>query len=144
MSPRQGLTIGRLAAQAGVNLETVRYYERIGLMPPPDRTTGGHRSYQPEHRARLAFIRRARELGFGLGDVRALIGLAEPGRASCAEVKTIASDHLREVRAKIADLRRLATVLDDAVRRCGSGDVPDCPVIEVLGGAVGRQPSETV
>ncbi|MDP3747362.1 MAG: helix-turn-helix domain-containing protein [Phenylobacterium sp.] len=135
MSPRQGLTIGRLAAAAGVNLETVRYYERIGLMPLPDRTVGGHRSYRPEHRSHLAFIRRARELGFTLDDIRALLALAEPGRQSCAVVKTIASDHLRNVHAKIADLSRLAGVLEDAVRQCGDGDVPECPVIQVLGGA---------
>ena len=136
MAPRQTLTIGRLAAQAGVNLETVRYYERVGLMPPPERTDGGHRSYRPEHRARLAFIRRARELGFGLDDVRTLIGLAEPDRASCGEVKAIASDHLASVRAKLADLARLEAVLDLAVQACGAGDVPVCPVIEVLGGAL--------
>jgi MerR family mercuric resistance operon transcriptional regulator len=135
MSSRQTLTIGRLATAAGVNLETVRYYERIGLMPPPDRTPGGHRSYGPEHRARLAFIRRARELGFSLNDIRALLALAEPGRQSCSEVKTIASDHLHDVRAKIADLSRLADVLGEAVRRCGDGDVPECPVIQALGGA---------
>ena len=135
MNARRNLTIGRLATAAGVNLETVRYYERIGLMAPPDRTPGGHRSYQPEHRARLAFIRRARELGFSLADIRTLLALAQPGRQSCAEVKTIASEHLQDVRSKIADLRRLAAVLDEAVRRCGDGDVPDCPVIQVLGGA---------
>ncbi len=134
MGSRQTLTIGRLATAAGVNLETVRYYERIGLMSPPDRTPGGHRSYEPEHRARLAFIRRARELGFSLGDVRTLLALAEPGQQSCAEVKAIAADHLHDVHAKIADLSRLASVLDEAVRRCGDGDVPDCPVIQVLGG----------
>jgi len=135
MSPHQTLTIGRLATAAGVNLETVRYYERIGLMSPPDRTPGGHRSYQPEHRARLAFIRRARELGFSLDDIRELLALAEPGRQSCAEVKAIASEHLHDVQAKIADLTRLAAALDEAVCRCGGGDVPECPVIQVLGGA---------
>ena len=135
MPARQNLTIGRLATAAGVNLETVRYYERIGLMPPPDRTPGGHRSYRPEHRARLAFIRRARELGFSLDDARTLLALAEPGRQTCAEVKAIAADHLDDVRAKIADLTRLAAVLDEAVRQCGDGDVPQCPVIQVLDGA---------
>ena len=138
MASRQGLTIGRLAAQTGVNLETVRYYERVGLMPAPDRTSGGHRDYRPEHRARLAFIRRSRELGFGLDDIRTLIALAEPGRDSCADGKAIASDRLRDVRAKIADLRRLAGVLDEAVRRCGDGDAPECPVIQVLGGSAPR------
>ncbi|HTX51008.1 MAG TPA: helix-turn-helix domain-containing protein [Caulobacteraceae bacterium] len=134
MSARNALTIGRLAAAAGVNLETVRYYERIGLMPAPDRTEGGHRSYAPEHRARLTFIRRARELGFSLDEIRALLALAQPGRRSCSEVKAIASAHLQDIRAKIADLSRLADVLDEAVRRCGDGDVPDCPVIHVLAG----------
>jgi DNA-binding transcriptional MerR regulator len=74
----QALTNGRLAEAAGVNLETVRYYERIGLMPSPDRTTGGHRAYEPEHVRRLTFIRRVRDLGFGIGDIRALLALAEP------------------------------------------------------------------
>jgi MerR family mercuric resistance operon transcriptional regulator len=135
MTAYRTLTIRRLATAAGVNLETIRYYERIGLMPPPDRTAGGHRSYAPEHRAQLAFIRRARELGFSLNDVRTLLALAKPGRQSCAEVKAIASAHLHDVHAKIADLKRLAAALDEAVRRCGEGDVPECPVIQVLGGA---------
>jgi MerR family mercuric resistance operon transcriptional regulator len=139
MPSRQTMTIGRLAAQAGVNLETVRYYERVGLMPAPDRTSGGHRDYRPDHRARLAFIRRARELGFGLSDVRALIGLAEPGQNTCAEVKAIASGHLSTVRAKLADLARLEAVLDSAVRQCGAGDIPVCAVIEVLGGTLGAR-----
>jgi MerR family mercuric resistance operon transcriptional regulator len=103
-------------------------------MPAPDRTAGGHRSYEPEHRGRLAFIRRARELGFSVNDVRTLLALGQPGRRSCSEVKAIASDHLRDVHAKINDLTRLAAVLGEAVRRCGDGDMPDCPVIEVLGG----------
>ena len=132
MSQQRALTIGRLAANAGVNLETVRYYERIGLMPLPDRTSGGHRNYLPEHGARLAFIRRARELGFSLDDIRALIALSGAEHQSCAEVKTIASQHLQNVHAKIADLSRLAAVLDEAVRQCGDGSVPSCPVIQVL------------
>jgi MerR family mercuric resistance operon transcriptional regulator len=135
MTARRTLTIGRLAAQAGVNLETVRYYERVGLMLPPERTPGGHRDYRPEHRARLTFIRRARELGFGLEDIRALIRLAQPDQISCAEVKDIASRHLDAVRAKLADLARLEALLDSTVRQCGAGDVPICPVIEVLDGA---------
>ena len=131
----QGLTIGRLAALTGVNLETVRYYERVGLMPSPERTAGGHRNYRPEHRSRLAFIRRARELGFRLDDIRALIQLAEQGRKGCAEVKAIAQDHLRGVRAKMDDLSRLAAVLDEAIENCGDGQAPGCPVIEALGGS---------
>lgn len=140
MTQMNPMTIGRLAASAGVNLETVRYYERVGLMPLPDRTSGGHRSYRPEHRARLSFIRRARELGFSLDDIRALIALSQAERQSCAEVKVIATDHLDDVRTKIADLQRLEAVLDAAVRRCGAGDLPECPVIETLGGVPPASP----
>ncbi|MES3028431.1 MAG: helix-turn-helix domain-containing protein [Pseudomonadota bacterium] len=133
MTARRALTIGRLAAQAGVNLETIRYYERVGVMPEPDRTPGGHRHYTAEHRQRLAFIRRARELGFSLDDIRALIALDRPGGGTCAEVEQIAAANLANVRAKISDLLRLEAVLDDAVRRCAGGTSPSCPVIEVLG-----------
>jgi MerR family mercuric resistance operon transcriptional regulator len=94
------LTIGRLADGAGVNLETIRYYERIGLMPKPGRTEGGHRNYASAHVRRLTFIRRARELGFAIEDIRALLDLAEPGRVSCGEVQKIAALHLHNVRAK--------------------------------------------
>ena len=89
MSARS-LTIGRLANSAGVNLETVRYYERIGLMPAPARTEGGHRSYEPEHVQRLRFIRRSRELDFGIDAIRRLIALSEPGVHACCEVRDMA------------------------------------------------------
>ncbi|MES3027704.1 MAG: helix-turn-helix domain-containing protein [Pseudomonadota bacterium] len=135
MTARRALTIGRLAAEAGVNLETIRYYERVGVMPEPDRTSGGHRQYTAEHRQRLGFIRRARELGFSLDDIRALIALDGPGRGTCAEVEPIAATHLASVRAKIADLIRLEVILDNAVRRCAGGTSPSCPVIEALGAA---------
>lgn len=101
--PMRGLTIGKLAGAAGVHLETIRYYERIGLMPEPGRTTGGYRSYGAEHARRLSFIRRARELGFGIEDIKALLALAEPGHTSCADVKTLTMTHLDDVRAKILD-----------------------------------------
>jgi len=129
----RGLTIGRLAESAGVNLETVRYYERIGLMPEPGRTPGGHRSYEPEHRRRLRFIRRSRELGFGLDAIRRLIALSEPGVEACREVRDMAQDHITSVDAKIADLRRLRRVLKQAVTDCCEGVTVRCPVIEELG-----------
>lgn len=128
----RGLTIGRLADAAGVNLETVRYYERIGLMPAPGRTPGGHRSYGREHARRLAFIRRARELGFGTGEIRTLLGLAEPGQSSCAEVKTIAIRHLARVHAKITDLTKLERVLTVTIECCSGGLTPSCPVLDML------------
>ena len=130
------LTIGRLAAATGVNLETIRYYERIGLIAPPDRTEGGHRAYAEADRRRLAFVRRGRELGFSLDEVRALLALAAPGQRSCADVAAIAAAHLAEVRAKIADLARLEAILGDTVSRCARGaTAPSCPVLEMLEGA---------
>lgn len=133
MPGRQGLTIGRLAEQSGVNLETIRYYERIGLMPEPGRTAGGHRIYDQAHKRRLAFIRRARELGFGIEAIRVLLGLAEPHRRSCDEVRVIASNHLRDVRARITDLERLEAILSATVKRCHDGTAaPSCPILDFL------------
>ena len=133
MRPMRGLTIGKLAGLSGVNLETVRYYERIGLMPAPDRTEGGHRLYGEAHSRRLTFIRRGRELGFGIEAIRALLDLAEPGHRSCDEVQAIAADHLAEVRAKLADLARLEAILANTVSRCAShASAPSCPVLEML------------
>lgn len=133
MSSHGGLSIGRLAQRSGVNLETVRYYERIGLMPQPDRTAGGHRIYDDEHRRRLAFIRRGRELGFSIEEIRALLDLAAPTRRSCEEVRVIASAHLAEVRAKIADLARLESLLAGTVERCDRrATAPSCPVLDLL------------
>lgn len=130
----KGQTIGRLAEAAGVNLETVRYYERIGLMPAPDRTSGGHRLYRPDHQHRLTFIRRARELGFGIDDVRTLLSLAEPSQRGCEDVKVVAGARLNQVRAKIADLVHLECILADTVSRCSAAMVPSCPVLEMLEG----------
>lgn len=132
MSARS-LTIGRLADSAGVNLETVRYYERIGLMPAPARTEGGHRSYEPEHAQRLRFIRRSRELGFGIDAIRRLLALGEPGLQSCTQVRDMAAEHVAVVNARIADLERLRTVLQHAIVACDKGQQVCCPVIAELG-----------
>ena len=130
---RHGLTIGRLAALSGVNLETVRYYERIGLMPAPGRSAGGHRVYDEPHSRRLSFIRRGRELGFGIEAIRALLALAEPGRRSCHDVRAVAGARLDEVRAKLADLARLEAILAQTVSACESHEsAPACPVLEML------------
>lgn len=136
----RGVTIGQLAKAAGVNLETVRYYERIQLMPPPDRTEGGHRAYDSDHVRRLAFIRRARELGFGIESIRALLAAAEPGRSSCAEVMEIAGAHLAEVQTKLADLARLEKILADTIRKCTGDQTPACPVLDMLDAERGSPP----
>lgn len=130
------LTIGRLAKVAGVHLETIRYYERIGLLPPPPRTAGGHRDYRAEHVKRLTFVRRGRELGFTLDQVRALLALAEDRGRSCAEARRLGLAHLADVRTKISDLRRLERVLNQMVARCADGTLPECPLIEALSDAL--------
>lgn len=129
----QRLTIGRLAALSGVNLETIRYYERIGLMPAPGRTEGGHRLYEDAERRRLSFIRRSRELGFNIEEIRALIDLATSSRRSCDAVQPIAAAHLKDVRAKLADLKRLEAVLAETVRQCtNQSAAPACPLLDAL------------
>ncbi|MGH6863837.1 MAG: MerR family transcriptional regulator [Methylocella sp.] len=126
------LTIARLAKASGVHLETVRYYERIGLMPKPSRTASNYRSFGPEHVERLSFVRRAREIGFSIGEIKELLVLAETGRAPCAEVQTLTAVRLDEIRAKIADLRKLESILAGALERCLMEPAPACPVLDML------------
>src|SRR5262249_39906464 len=126
------VTIGELSERTGVNIETIRYYERIGLLPPPPRSAGRHRLYEGEHRQRLAFIRRARELGFSLDQVRALLALSGKHGLVCDEVKAITDAHIADVRHKIRDLRKLERILSDLAARCSPNGVPECPILESL------------
>ena len=128
----RALTIGKLAREAQVNLETIRYYERITLLQPPPRTDSGHRAYGDADVRRLVFIRRARELGFSISSIRALLVLGEPGRMSCDDVRQIAVAHLENVRAKLTDLTKLEQVLSDTVTQCTGAESPGCPMIEIL------------
>ena len=126
------IPIGELSRRTGCNIETIRYYERIGVLPPP-RRNGRYRSFDADDVARLVFVRRARELGFTLDEVRALLKLAAAGdRGTCAEVREISVAHLSDVRARIADLRAMERVLAAAVRQCDSGQQPGCPLIDAL------------
>jgi MerR family transcriptional regulator, mercuric resistance operon regulatory protein len=126
------MPIGELSRLTGVNIETIRYYEKIKMLRPPPRTEGGRRIYGPAETRVLAFIRRGRELGFGLEDIRALIALGAPGKASCADVREIAAHHLDNIRAKIADLRKLERLLAKTIAQCSGNRVPDCPVLDIL------------
>ena len=123
---------GDLARATGCNLETIRYYEKIGIMPDPPRSTKGYRSYDDAHVKRLKFVMRSRDLGFSLEEVRGLLGLVDDRSRICAEVQIIAEDHLTDVQAKIADLQRIGRVLSDTVARCTGDAAPECAVIDAL------------
>lgn len=123
--------IGLAADQSGVNVETIRYYERIGLVPAPPRDAGGRRVYSSGEVRRLAFIRRARALGFSLDDIGSLLALSRAG-GSCDAVKAITEGHLERVRGKIAELERMARVLGETAARCADGTAPGCPIIDAL------------
>ncbi len=123
--------IGEISRRTRVKIETIRYYERVGVMPVPDRSEGGSRIYNLEQLKRLSFIKRSRELGFSLDDIRRLLSLADGGH-SCGEVKALTQRHLTGVREKIADLQRLEKTLDMISSRCSGDDAPECPVIDAL------------
>jgi MerR family transcriptional regulator, mercuric resistance operon regulatory protein len=126
------LTRGALAARTGCNIETVRYYERIGLLPPPPRSAGGHRLYGPDLVKRLTFVRKSRDLGFTIEEIRDLLNLVDGGAYTCAQVERMARNHIRQIRHKIADLRRLERVFETMAAQCSGGDVPECPIIDAL------------
>ncbi len=122
----------QLAHRTGCNLETIRYYEKIGMLPAPPRSPAGYRTYGEEHVKRLRFILRGRELGFSIEEIRGLLGLVDRGTATCAEVKRRTEHHLADVRAKIADLKRIERVLAATASRCTGNAVPECPMLEAL------------
>jgi len=132
LSVRRGIRRGELARRTGINLETIRYFERVGILDKPPRTEGGHRIYDERHVRTLAFVRRARALGFTPDEVRAILQLGGPGYAGCAEVRDVAAHHLEQVRAKIADLGRLERLLASTIERCSGGTAPDCAVIDMI------------
>jgi MerR family mercuric resistance operon transcriptional regulator len=132
MKVAEGLSIGSLSQQSGVNIETIRYYEKIGVMPKPGRSTGGYRVYGPEHVKRLHFVRRGRELGFSLDELRGLLSLVDGHSYTCAEVHALTVEHLEDIRQKIADLRRLERVMSNMAASCTRDQIPDCPVIDAL------------
>lgn len=132
--PREAMKRGELGRRSGCNIETIRYYERIGLLPEPDRTDSGHRLYSPEDQAQLGFVMRGRELGFSVAEIRALLSLMNSSEFTCGEVLDMASSHLASIKAKIRDLRKLEKSLTRLVRNCEGGEAKDCPVIDALAG----------
>ncbi|MBX9860599.1 MAG: helix-turn-helix domain-containing protein [Sphingomonas sp.] len=127
------LSIGKLAAATGTKVETIRYYESVGLLAAPERTASNYRSYSPAHLSRLSFIRRARALGFSLEQVQALLGLADQKDISCSAVDLIAREHLAEIDRKLADLTTLRAELGNLIVQCGHGSISECRIIESLG-----------
>src|SRR5262245_18442066 len=132
MKAHPRLTIGALSENTGTNIETIRYYERVGILPKPPRSNGGHRLYAGEHKQRLVFIRRARELGFSLDNVRLLIGLTGGRRMTCAKVKSITEQHIADIRQRVKDLKRMERVLSEMVARARGDEAPDCPILDAL------------
>ena len=130
--PERRLTIGALSKQTASKVETIRYYEQMGLLSAARRTSGGHRLYDQPHVKRLTFIRRARALGFSVAEVRTLLTLADQRRRPCAEVRTVAVIHLADVKGKIADLKAMERVLGETIARCDAGSGSHCPMIDAL------------
>lgn len=131
------MQIGELGRATATKVETIRYYEQTGLLPPPARTQANYRRYGENHLARLSFIRRARDLGFPIERVRALLDLSDDRGRDCATIDRIATEHLREVDRKIADLSALRRELSTLIASCEGGTVAECRILEALAPVVG-------
>ena len=131
---KKTFSVGTLASRAQCNIETVRYYENENLMPPPPRTTGGHRQYSKKHLKRLYFIRRCRELGFPIDQVRQMLRIIDEPSHTCEEVKNLARLQIRVVQEKLDDLNRLKKALGEMFSQCSGGGytIDHCPIIQAL------------
>ena len=135
-------TIGELSRRTAVNIETIRYYERIGLLAPSPRTPSGRRAFGIESCRALAFIKRCRELGFGLEDIRTLLSLRD-SKGRCMDVRTVAARHLEGVKAKIRDLEKMEHALTQTINSCPNDESTDCPVLVGLDTGCCRPETET-
>lgn len=126
------MRIGELAKATATRAETIRFYEKIGMLPEPARTGGNYRDYEQSHLARLFFIRRARELGFTIEQIRALLGLSDDKDMACDAVDAVARDHLADVERKIADLAVLRRELEQMIAQCRQGSVAECGIMEAF------------
>ena len=129
-------SIGKLAKLTGVKTESIRYYESLGLMPPPPRTQGGHRAYGEDHLKRLQFIRRGLDLGFPMYQVESFLRMADGSDACCAEVAEQAEQHLESIRQRITDLQALEKSLSATLSQCHRGDAPECAILDALAGEI--------
>lgn len=126
------MQIGELARATHCRVVTIRYYERIGILPPPARAENNYRVYGSRHLQRLRFVRRTRELGFSLDEVRTLLDVVDEGSYTCEDIRGLAQRHLDDVRARLQDLQRMETMLADLVAQCTGGRTPDCSLLETL------------
>lgn len=126
------ITIGKLSEKTGVNIETVRYYEKIGLIPKPYRSEGGNRLYDKDQVKRLAFIKRCRELGFPLDTIREFLKLVDENNFTCAEIADISQHHLEDIRDKIRDLKKIESHMKDVLSQCNKNNTPECAFIDIL------------
>lgn len=126
------LPIGELSRRTGCNIDTIRFYEKVGVLPKAARSSGGHRIYSLAHQQRLAFVCRARGLGFTLKQVRALLRLSDQRNRPCSDAQRVAGKHLAEVRSRIADLRAVEAALKALIAQCGQGEDASCPLLEAL------------
>lgn len=126
------LTIGALSKRTGCHVETIRYYERIGLLPAPPRSSGGHRLYDTDHLRRLTFVRRGRDLGFSLEEIRELLNLADTDGVVCRQVRERTLAQVDVVRDKIAELERIERALVEMAALCDDDRRRDCPIIDRL------------
>ncbi|GLQ63919.1 MerR family transcriptional regulator [Gluconobacter cerinus] len=129
----QTFSIGELGRRTDTKVETIRYYERSGLLPAPPRSSGNYRVYSQDHLTHLSFIRRARELGFSIEQIRILLDLAKNTNQSCACVDSITRDHLEDIEHKIRDLQSLHHELSQLLAQCQKGKIDDCRILETLG-----------
>jgi MerR family transcriptional regulator, mercuric resistance operon regulatory protein len=128
----RGYSIGEIARQTSVNIETIRYYERIGIMPEPDRLANGYRQFSHDHLKRLSFVKKCRELGFTLKEVHTMLMMVDSDNLSCGEIHEMTTGHLDAIEQRIRRLRKLKGVLSKMADQCTQGNVPECPVIDAL------------
>ena len=128
----KNFTIGSLSKKTDVNIETIRYYEKIGVMPQPQRSEGGNRLYDTEQVKRLLFIRRSRELGFSIEAIRELLNLVDKKAYTCAEIANLSQKHLDGVRSKIKDLLKIEGHMQDMLSQCNKNSMPECFIIDAL------------
>jgi MerR family mercuric resistance operon transcriptional regulator len=126
------LTTGKLAKETGVNIETIRYYERRGLIPEPPRRESGYRKFPPKYVERILFIKRAQALGFTLNEISELLAVAD-GNPACKDIRKFAEDKVKDIETRLHDLQKIKTVLKDLIKKCiGKRKISECPIIESL------------